>query len=113
MAAILDQADALRRKRQETVDRLAELREAIFYNMFVKNEHKDWPIRRVSDLAAAVRTGPFGSQLLHSEFVEEGIAVLGIDNAVHNEFRWQERRFISTEKYRSLRQYTVKPGDVL
>jgi type I restriction enzyme S subunit len=118
IAAILDQAAALRARRQAALDASDELVAAIFRGLVVHHpERARWPSRSVAQLAAshtgAIRTGPFGSQLLHSEFTESGVAVLGIDNAVADEFRWGKPRFISEAKYAQLKRYTVHPGDVL
>ena len=113
IAAILDQADTLRRLRQRAIDKLDTLGQAIFHEMFVQNSSTSWPQRKVDEVSSAMRTGPFGSQLLHSEFVDEGISVLGIDNAVKNEFVWAKPRHITPEKYHKLERYTVHPKDVL
>lgn len=118
IAKILDQTEELAAKRREALVQLENLAQAVFIEMFGdQRKSEDWPVKTIADVAAshngAIRTGPFGSQLLHSEFVDAGVAVLGIDNAVANEFRWGERRFITESKYRELRRYTVKPGDVL
>jgi type I restriction enzyme, S subunit len=117
IAAILDAADALRQKRRQALRLLDQLSQSIFIEMFGDVEANDWPMGTVQDVAAAragsLRTGPFGSQLLHSEFVDKGIAVIGIDNAVTNQFSWGEKRHITVEKYRDLARYTVHPGDVL
>lgn len=117
IAAILDAADKLRTKRRESLDHLDALLRSTFLQMFGDPIGANWEIAEIAnvieDRKGSIRTGPFGSQLLHSEFVDAGVAVLGIDNAVRNEFRWGERRFISPSKYRQLERYTVFPGDVL
>jgi len=119
IADILDKADTIRRKRKETIALTEELLRSAFLEIVGPGarDYSNWPVRTVESLAArvpnAMRTGPFGSDLRHSEFVDEGIAVLGIDNAVQNRFAWGERRFITQEKYERLRRYTVFPGDVI
>lgn len=113
IAAILDKVDILCAMRHEAITKLEQLLQSVFYEMF---GHCSEVIKTVAELATAegaVRTGPFGSQLLHSEFVESGIAVLGIDNAVSNEFSWAKPRFITEQKYATLSRYRVYPGDVL
>lgn len=116
IAEILDKADAIRRKRKETIQLLDQFRNSLFFKMFIDTSNS-WPEVKISELAAdvksAMRTGPFGSDLKHGEFVNEGIAVLGIDNVVSNEFKWGDLRFITPQKYNDLKRYTVKPGDVL
>ena len=115
IAAQLEQADRLRRTRRYTLELSDSFLPATFLRMLANGAD----LRRfsVEELLAstpnAMRTGPFGSQLLHAVFTDSGIAVLGIDNAVNNAFEWSQRRYISSKKYEQLRRYTVKSGDVI
>src|SRR5262249_732695 len=113
IAVILDEVDDLRRKRRNVLRRLDDLIQGDFTASFSRQESTGWPEVSLAQICKSIRRGPFGSQLLHSEFTDDGIAVLGIDNAVHNEFRWGERRFISEAKYQELQRYKVFPRDLL
>ena len=113
IAAILDQADALRAKRRQTIEKLDTLTQSIFLDMFGDANRLGWPEKAITAVSDRIRTGPFGSQLLHSEFVGSGIAVLGIDNAVNNQFAWARPRYITMNKFQQLKRYKVSPGDVL
>jgi type I restriction enzyme S subunit len=119
IASLFNEAGSLIQKRKESIAKLDELVKSYFiFNVGPKNpDYTSWKKLSINELAlqekGSMRTGPFGSDLKHSEFVDEGIAVLGIDNAVKNIFSWGERRFITEEKYEKLKRYTVKPGDVI
>lgn len=119
IAKMLEQADSLRRQAHQMESALQELRRSVFLSSVGPRAegYGSWEVMEVSELASAeknsMRTGPFGSALKHSEFVDSGIAVIGIDNAVSDQFQWRERRFISEEKYQSLKKYRVFPGDVI
>jgi len=113
ITAILGKADALRAKRREAIAKLDQLLKSVFLEMFGDTTVATTSVAGLAPSAGAIRTGPFGSQLLHSEFVDHGIAVLGIDNAVSNAFAWAKPRFITEEKYSQLSRYRVNPGDVL
>lgn len=120
IAHLLGKVEGLLTQRKQHLQQLDDLLKSVFLDMFgpTNPDHANWPLVEIRDLAAkhkgAMRTGPFGSNLLHSEFTPEGdVAVLGIDNAVQNRFAWGERRFISNEKYLELQSYRIFPGDVI
>ncbi|MGR5339131.1 restriction endonuclease subunit S [Vibrio astriarenae] len=115
IAAILDKADAISQKRKQAIDLTDEFLRSVFLDMFgdVSGVGESTVEKLAEDRKGSMRTGPFGSQLLHSEFTEFGVSVLGIDNAVKNRFEWGKERFISQDKYSELSRYTVLPGDVL
>lgn len=101
-------------KRKQQLQKLDELVKARFVEMFVKKDvMDDWAEKKIMDISTDMRTGPFGSALLHDEFVDSGIFVLGIDNAVENKFSYNRMRYITEEKYQQLKRYTVNPDDVI
>ena len=82
IAAILDQADELRAKRRRVLSHLDAIAQSIFLDMFGKFSGKFLTVEEVAaPEKGSIRTGPFGGQLLHGEFVDEGIAVLGLDKS--------------------------------
>jgi type I restriction enzyme S subunit len=112
IVGLLDNAEDLVLSRDTQLRHVAEL-EASIYLRTVKGSSHSTPLEKLIGDNGQMRTGPFGSQLLHAEFTKSGVAVLGIDNVVGNYFKWAQRRYISDDKYEDLKRYTVLPGDVL
>ena len=118
IVGILNRVAKIERLRARAAERLREFVPALFVKMFGREGNReDWPLAKIDDLVTrtrgGIRTGPFGSQLKHSEFVDDGIPVLGIDNVVTNRFRWTKPRCLPQEKYDKFVRYRVYPDDVL
>jgi type I restriction enzyme S subunit len=66
-----------------------------------------------ADVPRAIQSGPFGSNLKHSEFQPTGRLVIGIDNVLDGQFVLGSQHRISEVKYAELKKYEARPLDVL
>jgi type I restriction enzyme S subunit len=111
IAAILDKADAIRRKRQQAIQLADDFLRAVFLDMFgdpVTNP-KGWEIKSMKNLIAiqggyAFKSGDFG---------KEGIPVVKIGNANKLGFTTKGIAFIKPENPSSLKKYELYVGDLL
>jgi type I restriction enzyme S subunit len=112
------EAGTLQELARQSGARLQDMYENTYSGLFSSGERAtNRPTLALEELLAAgpnrIRTGPFGSQLLHSEFTDRGVPVLGIENVVTNRFRWATARCISPERFDEFRRFQVFGGDVL
>lgn len=120
IVAILDKVKVILNKREKTIQKYDELLRATFGEMFgSKNtEFKHWEDVEIGSFKknerGSMRTGPFGSSLKHERFKEVGdVAVLGIDNAVDNIFKWKQKRYLKISEFEEFKRYQVFPRDVI
>jgi type I restriction enzyme S subunit len=117
LVEILDNLISLLNSRDNTLELLKGYIYSTYHFLFYKNYNRNLPkikISSISKTSDGIRTGPFGSDLLHSEFSNSGYAyVVGIDNIVKNRFIFTEDRYITLDKFKQLAKFSLKPRDVL
>ncbi len=109
IAAILDQADSLRRLRQRAIDRLNTLGQAIFYEMF--GDGKDFTDKPL-DTIAELKRGPFGGALKKEIFVDHGYKVYEQSHAINKDHSIG-KYFIDSYKYREMEAFAVRGDDLI
>jgi len=112
IAAILDQADALRQKRQQALDHLNQLGQSIFYEMFgdkIRNEDpKSWPELK-SLLSEKLRSGAYYPK---EEYSETGIEMVHMSDAFYDlVYRGNLKRVICPPS--DLEKYSLNQNDLL
>lgn len=117
IAALLDRADVVRRKREESRRLVDELLRSVFLEMFgdpVRNE-KGWEVVRLEAVVArnaGIKAGPFGSSLTKSMYASTGYRVYGQEQVLAGTLTTGDY-FVSDELFRELGAYAIAPGDVL
>jgi len=119
IAAILDKADAICRKREQALALADDFLRSVFLNMFGDPLDNPYKFSRehigdhLSKSRQGIQSGPFGAALKKHEYLDRGVPVWGVENVHPNRFMENARLFISNEKYELLTRYNVVPGDVL
>lgn len=111
IASILDQADELRQKRQQAIEKLDQLLQATFIDMFgdpVSNP-KGWELVSAKNVLKIQGGYAFSS----TDFSKSGIPVVKIGNANKLGFSTEKFDFIIPQYPEKLKQYELRSGDLL
>jgi type I restriction enzyme S subunit len=109
IAAILDQAEHLRQLRHRTVDRLNELGQVIFDEMF---NGETCFTRMALGEVANLKRGPFGGALKKEIFADHGYKVYEQGHVIQQDWTI-DRYFIDECKFREMNDFSVLPHDLL
>lgn len=115
IASILDQADELRQKRQQAIEKLDQLLQATFIDMFgdpVSNP-KGFEVKKLSEQVDLIQIGPFGTQLHQEDYIENGIPLINPSHIKHGKIIPNHKLTVSQAKYEELTQYHLRLNDVL
>jgi type I restriction enzyme S subunit len=112
IAAILDQADALRRLRRQSRARLAELGQAIFFEMFGawSLDGGQWDMVTLGDKLDFLTSGSRGWA---EYYADAGARFIRIQNVRRGYFDWSDLAHVNAPDSAEARRTKVQPGDVL
>ncbi len=114
IAAILDRADAIRRKRQQAIDLADEFLRSLFLDMFgdiVTNPKgfKKGPITKIADVIT-------GYAFKSTEYIEDGENAVRLcrgANTLTGYFDWQDTTYWPAKSLTGLEHYLLNEGDVV
>lgn len=112
IAAILDQADALRSKRREALAQLDSLAQSIFIEIFgsVHQIFENWPTRPLGEMLEFLTSGSRGWAEYYSE---TGALFLRIQNVGRDELDLSDVAYVNAPDSAESRRTEVREGDVL
>jgi type I restriction enzyme S subunit len=112
IAAILDEADALRRRRREVITRLDMLLQSVFLDMFgdLASNTKNWNSTSLVNILTFLTSGSRGWAAHYSD---KGSLFLRIQNVVRGTVQLDNVAYVQVPDGAEARRTKVQPGDVL
>ena len=116
IAAVLDKVSDPIAKRRQQLDKLDEMVQARFVEMFGNLAAPECKYVRCKLEEACldsddINCGPFGTQLSKDEYKEQGVAVWEIPQ-INSGFKEQPIHFLTNKKAKQLSAYSLIPGDI-
>ena len=115
IATILDKADAIRRKRQQSIKLADDFLRATFLDMFgdpITNP-KGWDVALLKKVASFENGDRSSNYPSGSDIKKEGVLFVSTKNILNNNFCLDETKFITKEKFESLSRGKLKQGDLI
>ena len=112
IAAILDQADALRAKRREALAKLDEMAQAAFQQACEIERGRKLGLY-LDDFLAEIQIGPFGSLLHKSDYVEGGVPLINPMHIIDGQIVPNGAYSVSKQKLKELARYRLQEGDII
>lgn len=114
IAAILDKADAIRRKRQQAIKLADEFLRAVFLDMFgdpVENT-KGWDVKYLKELSTKIHSGntPTGGREV---YVDKGIAFFRSQNVWKNKLELDDIAYLDHATHKKMAKSSLKNKDIL
>jgi type I restriction enzyme S subunit len=115
IAAILDKADAIRRKRQRAIRLADDFLRAVFLDMFgnpVTNPNK-LPKRKFGSIAEFINGDRSGNYPSGDDVIDSGVLFLNTKNISGNKLSFKKTTFISQDKFDSLSRGKLQRKDLV
>jgi type I restriction enzyme S subunit len=97
---------------ESEIEQSNHLFDSLVFERFTKSDD-DGEAVALKELTKELLTGPFGSALHKSDYVDDGVAVINPQNLIGGEIVPSDGKFITEKKFEELKRYQLEENDIV
>lgn len=138
IAQILDTLDTAIRETEALIDKLKAVKQGLLHDLLTRGidangqlrppqseapqlykesplgwTPREWEVEPIINLTSNSVIGPFGSDLVASDYRDSGVPVIFVRDVKPDQLVWKSNVFVSTSKAQALAAHEVRAGDVV